>query len=133
MLMRHPRTIIKMAVLAGYLITVTAALPLHHCDIYRSDAIGVAAGGGCAHCVEACPAGLASGDRASIQLDVVHGGTIPTTVFVCQVLSQKSLSIIVAAAIGWDEIVSEIPSAEPNPPTLSLRFSRPIRAPPRVA
>ena len=131
--MRHPLTIIKMAVLAGYLITVTAALPLHHCDIYRSDAIWAAGGGGCAHCVEACPARFASDERASIQLDVVREGHRADDCSVCQVLSQKSLSIIVAAAIGWDEIVSEIPSAEPNPPTLSLRFSRPIRAPPRVA
>jgi ferredoxin len=133
MLMRHPLTIIKMAVLAGYLITVTAALPLHHCDIYRSDGMGAAADVGCAHCVEACPAGLASGERASIQLDVVREGHRADDCSVCQVLSQKSLSVIVAAGIGWDEIVSEIPSAEPDSPALSLRFSRPIRAPPGVA
>jgi hypothetical protein len=65
--MRHLRTIIKMAVLAGYLITVIAALPLHHCDIFRSDAIR---GGGHRrmHTLRAKPVRLAlpSDDRASI-------------------------------------------------------------------
>lgn len=133
MLMRQPRTMIKMVALAGYLITVTAAMPLHHCDNHRSDAVGAAASGGCAHCVEACPTRLALGDRASSQSDVFHGGHNPDDCFVCHVLAQKSLPIIVAAALGWDEIVSEIPCSEPSSPTPSLRFSFPIRAPPRIA
>jgi NAD-dependent dihydropyrimidine dehydrogenase PreA subunit len=124
---------IKMVALAGYLITVTAAMPLHHCDSHRSDAVGAAASGGCTHCVEACPTGLALDDGTSSQLGVLDGGHRPDDCFVCHVLAQKSLPIIVAAAIGWDEIVSEIPCFEPGPPTLSLRFSCPIRAPPRIA
>jgi hypothetical protein len=131
--MRQPRTMIKMVALAGYLITVTAAMPLHHCDNHRSDAIGTAVSGGCAHCVEACPTPLPLDDRASSQLGVFLGGHNPDDCFVCHVLAQKSLPIIVAAALGWDEIVSEIPFSEPGPPTLSLRFSCPIRAPPRIA
>ncbi len=131
--MRQPRTMIKMAVLAGYLTTVTAALPLHCCVSHRSDAIGAGASGGCAHCGEACPTRLALDDRASSQFDGLHEGHGPDDCIVCHVLSQKSLPIIVAAAIGWDEIVSEVPYADPSPPKLSLRSSYPIRAPPCIA
>lgn len=131
--MRQPRTMIKMVALAGYLITVTAVLPLHRCDSHRSDAIGSAASGGCAHCVEACSTGPGLDDRASIQLDVVHEGHRHDDCFACHVLSQKSLPIIVAAGIGWGEIVSKVPYSEPSSPALSLRSSCPIRAPPRIA
>ena len=131
--MRQPRTMINMVALAGYLITVTAAMPLHHCDHHRSDAVGAATSGGCAHCVEACPNRLAFDGGTSSRLDGFEGSHCPDDCFICYVLAQKSLSIFAAAALGWDEIVSEIPCSEPSPPTLSLRFSAPIRAPPHIA
>jgi hypothetical protein len=131
--MRQPRTIITMVALAGYLMTVTAALPLHRCGHHRSDGVGTAASGGCAHCVNACPARLALDDGSSNQIDVSDGGHRPGDCFVCHVLAQKSLPAITAAAIGWGEIVAEVSRAEPSPPTLALRFSWPIRAPPRIA
>jgi hypothetical protein len=131
--MRQPRTMIKMMALAGYLITVTVVLPLHRCDSHRSDAIGSAASGNCAHCVEACPTGPGLDDRASIQLDMVHEGHCHEDCFACHVLSQKSLPVIVVAGIGWGGVVSNVPYSEPSSPTLSLRYSCPIRAPPRIA
>jgi hypothetical protein len=122
-----------MVALAGYLMTVTAALPLHRCGVQRSDPAGVATSGACTHCVEACVTRLPFDDVASSHLDILDGGHNSADCFVCQVLAQKSLPIIVDPAFGWDEIVSEIPNAEHCRPTLSLRFSWPIRAPPSAA
>jgi len=131
--MRQPRTVMKMAVLAGYLMTVTAALPWHHCDSHRSEPIGAAGGGGCAHGCEACPTRLALDEGASSPLDAFRGDHCSDDCFVCHVLSQKSLPVLVAAAMGWGEIVSEVLCSKPRGPTLPLRFSRPIRAPPCIA
>lgn len=131
--MRQPRMMMKMVALASYLMTVTAALPLHRCSVQGSDPAGVATSGACTHCVEACVPRLPFADVASRPLDILEGGHNSADCFVCQVLAQKSLPIIVAPAFGWDEIVSEAPNAEHCPPTLSLHFSWPIRGPPSVA
>ncbi len=132
-LMRQPRTLITMGVLAGYLFTVIAALPLHHCDGHRSEPIGWAAHSGCGHCVEACGTRIVQDDRTSSQLDAFDLGHRSDDCIVCHVLAQKSLAILAVAAIGWGEVVSEASYSEPSPPRLSLRFSSPIRAPPWFA
>lgn len=131
--MRQLRTMIKMAALVGYLLTVTAALPLHRCDTHRSEAVGAAASGGCAHCEHGCPTRSAAADDGSSQHSVSEAGHRSEDCFVCQVLTQKSLATVVAVALDWDESVAEPPLAAPSPPTLSLRFSWLIRAPPRIA
>lgn len=131
--MRQLRIMITMVALASYLLTVTAALPLHRCDMQRSDPVRATASAGCAHCFETCAIPLPFDDAASNHLDLVGGGHHPADCFVCQVLAQKSLSAIVVPAFGWTPVFSKTPRADHRRPVLSPRFTWSSRAPPVAA
>jgi hypothetical protein len=129
---------IAIAVLAGYLLTVTGAAPLHRCRTDLAGTTRLPETGACTHC-------HASGDACEVR---TSAGKMPATCaeaadaeashceadcFVCQVLAQKCLPITGPGTIGRGEVTREPLVAEPRPAAGTLVLSWHSRAPPRAA
>jgi hypothetical protein len=128
---------IAIAVLAGYLLTVTGAAPLHRCrtDLgsTRIPETGVctqchAFGDACAVRTSACEMTATCAEAADAAASHCEADC-----FVCQVLAQKCLPIAGPRTIGRGEVTRETLVAEPRPAAGTLVLSWHSRAPPRAA
>jgi len=128
---RTQRTI-AMAALAGYLLTVTAALPLHRCDAPRTGSASLAVTA-CTHCHEACGTTTPAGHVTTICADAAEATHGKGDCFVCHLLAQKCIPLPGLSSVGRGEIISEMPVAKPRPAARTPSFAWPIRAPPSVA
>ncbi len=128
---RTQRTI-AMAALAGYLLTVTTALPLHRCEAPRTGSASCAVTV-CTHCHQPCGTTTTAGHATAIGVDAADATHSKGDCFVCHLLAQKCLPLPGLSSVGRGEIISEIPVANPRPAARTPSYSWPIRAPPSVA
>ncbi len=134
---RAQRTI-TVATLAGYLLTVTAALQVHRCQAHRASAERISE----SHVCGLCHASSHAPERSAPEGDVSAGlGIVPDAqsdapegdCFICQMLAQKHLLGSRPSTLGWADDVREPFAGEPRAEASTLPCPWHIRAPPRVA
>jgi len=131
---RRMQRITALTALAGYLLTVIAALPLHRCDAQRTGE-GPTAVAACPHCHEGCETEteVPAGDAAANGFDGASRCHDEDACTICQVLAQKCLPQSDRALACWGQSVWDLPGAAPRPAARTSSFSWSIRAPPCVA
>ncbi len=128
------RRTITVATVAGYLLTVTAALQIHRCQVHRASAARISESHVCGlcHASSHAPEGSAPEDDVSAGLGIVpdapEGGC-----FICQMLAQKHLLGSRPSTLGWADDVRGPPVGEPRAAASTLPRPWHIRAPPSVA
>jgi hypothetical protein len=129
---------IAIAVLAGYLLTVTGAAPLHRCRTDLAGSARLPETGACMHCHAsggACVARASAGEMTATWAEAADAESshCEADCFVCQVLAQKCLPIVGPGTIGRGEVTRETLVAKPRPAAGTLIFSWHSRAPPLAA
>jgi len=134
---RLQRTI-TIAVLAGYLLMVTAGPQVHRCQLDHASSSQAPASEACAHCHtlrgESSGRTLEAGIASSCA--IVAGAASEHRegdCFVCQMLAQKYVASGGAGHVLWAEVAHVAPVAETRAAAKTLLLPWHIRAPPSVA